>query len=127
MPQVNPDKMSQKEVIDHIFQYEGPYTVEEARLTYKRRQKLPASAFCGPNRTYPAHDAAHVRNAIARLGTFGRKLAPTTRRSIFNCLKRRAKGHGIEISEDTLKKYRKRAEETLQWYLEQKKNEKKEK
>lgn len=121
---INPDKLTENEVIALIFQHEGPYSVEEARLTYKTREKLPASAFCGPDRSYPAHDKDHVKNAIARLGQFGGRLSPHVRRSIFNCLKSRAKKHGIEISEDILKKYKKKAEETLQWYMDRWRSEK---
>lgn len=37
-----------------------------AKLTSKARNALPASAFAGPNRSYPVEDAAHARNAKAR-------------------------------------------------------------
>ena len=87
-----------KVFIDALVEYEG-YTFEEAKLTYAAREKLPTSAFCGPNRTYPAHDAAHVRNALARLGTFGHRLKSVVRARIITCLKRRAKQYGIEVSE----------------------------
>jgi len=105
-----------EEFKEALEKYERNFNAEEAVLSYKKRQKLPSSAFCGPNRTYPAHDAKHVRNAIARLGTFGNRLPPETRRRIFACLKRRAKRYGIEISEDTLKKYKKTSNETLEWF-----------
>jgi len=78
--------------------FEG-MTFEEAKLTYAKREKLPSSAFCGPKRTYPAHDAAHVRNALARLSQFGGRLKPNQRARILSCLKRRAKRFNIEISE----------------------------
>lgn len=35
-------------------------------LTAARRNKLPASTFAGPDRSYPIPDAAHGRNALAR-------------------------------------------------------------
>lgn len=79
-----------------IAKYEG-MSIEEAKLTYATRKDLPASAFCGPDRTYPAHDAAHVRNGLARLGTFGGKLAPAVRKKILGCLLRRAKKFGVEV------------------------------
>ena len=85
-------------IIKYIMEVEGePY--EEAKLTYQRRKELPTSAFCGPNRSYPAHDAAHVRNAVARLSRFGGKFSPAVRARIMACLKRRAKRFGVEISE----------------------------
>jgi len=85
-------------ILKAMVELEG-YNFEEAKLTYARRQKLPSSAFCGPKRSYPAHDAAHVRNALARLSQFGGKLKPAVRARILGCLKRRAKRFGVEISE----------------------------
>lgn len=37
-----------------------------AKLTTAQRNRLPASAFAGPDRTYPVPDASHARNAISR-------------------------------------------------------------
>lgn len=85
-------------ILQAMVELEGlPF--EEAKLTYAQRENLPETAFCGPNRTYPAHDAAHIRNALTRLGTFGRRLKPAVRSSIIACLKTRAKKYGIEINE----------------------------
>jgi len=36
-----------------------------AKLTTEERNRLPASDFAGPNRTYPINDAAHAKAAIA--------------------------------------------------------------
>jgi len=91
--------------IETLVEYEG-YSVQEAKLTYAARKDLPASAFCGPDRSYPAQDAAHVRNGLARLGTFGGKLPPAVRDRIHACLLRRAKRFGVEVSE-------KKVEETV--------------
>lgn len=119
-------------VLKSMVELEG-YSFEEAKLTYARRQKLPSGAFCGPNRTYPAHDAAHVRNALARLSQFGGKLKPAVRARILGCLKRRAKRFGVEISEtaagklclakwdetipeETRKEMLLEIEETVSWY-----------
>jgi len=85
-------------VLQAMVELEG-YSFEEAKLSYARREKLPSSAFCGPNRTYPAHDAAHVRNGLARLSQFGGKLKPTVRARILGCLKRRAKRFNVEVGE----------------------------
>jgi len=78
--------------------FEG-LSFEEAKLSYAKRQKLPSTAFCGPKRTYPAHDAAHVRNALARLSQFGSRLKKGVRARVLSCLKRRAKRFNVEISE----------------------------
>lgn len=37
-----------------------------AKLTTKARNKLPASKFAGPDRSYPITDKAHAANAKAR-------------------------------------------------------------
>lgn len=37
-----------------------------AKLTTKGRNKLPASAFAGPGRSYPVPDKSHAANAKAR-------------------------------------------------------------
>jgi hypothetical protein len=37
-----------------------------AKLTTKKREDLPASAFAGPGRSYPVQDRAHAGNAKAR-------------------------------------------------------------
>jgi len=109
-----------------IARYEG-YTIQEAKLTYAARQKLPDSAFCGPNRSYPAHDARHVRNGLARLSTFGHRLKPTVRQRIYRCLVRRAKRFGIEHDPSKYKwGKKKKVQETeveltpiAKWYLSQ--------
>ena len=37
-----------------------------SKLTTGQRNKLPASKFAGPNRSYPIQDKAHAANAKAR-------------------------------------------------------------
>jgi hypothetical protein len=37
-----------------------------AKLTAKKRNKLPTSVFAGPDRSYPVNDRAHAANAKAR-------------------------------------------------------------
>ena len=58
-----------------------------AKLTSKRRKKLPKTAFAYPSqRKYPIHDRAHARNALARaaqkktMGTYAHVLAAVRRR-----------------------------------------------
>jgi hypothetical protein len=108
------DLVGADKIIETIADFEG-MKVEEARLTYERRKRLPDSSFCGPNRTYPAHDAAHVRNAFARLAQFGHRLKPATRQRIHGCLTRRAKRHGIEHKGCVICKPKKKVGEALQW------------
>jgi|GEM_PF-2280474 hypothetical protein len=96
-----------------LVEYEG-YEIEEAKLTYAKRQNLPASAFCGPDRSYPAHDAAHVRNALARLH-FVKNAAIKAR--IMGCLRRRAKKFGVEINESELPE--EKEDKALEWLFQE--------
>ena len=89
--------------------YEGmPF--EEAVLSYKSRQKLPANVFCGPNRSYPIPDAKHARNALARLSQFKHRLKKGVAARVEACIKRKAKSFGVEISETV--------PDALKWFLE---------
>ena len=108
--------------VQTLIEYEG-FNVEEARLTYAARQKLPADAFCGPDRSYPAHDAAHVRNAFARLAKFGKKMPREVAKKIYGCLRSRAKKYNVEHDPKTFAWLTgKKVQETkaiVAWYLEQ--------
>lgn len=43
-----------------------------AKLTYKEKKELPDSEFAVPEeRKYPIENAAHARNALARVSQFG--------------------------------------------------------
>jgi hypothetical protein len=42
-----------------------------ARLTYKKRQKLPTKQFAIKGRRYPINDVKHARNALARVSQHG--------------------------------------------------------
>ena|SRR3989304_2583288 len=81
--------------IQVIAEFEG-LTIEEAKLSYAARQDLPASAFCGPDKSYPAENAAHVGNGFARLSAFGKRLPRTVAMKIYRCLVRRASKFGVE-------------------------------
>ncbi len=79
----------------------------DAKLSYASRQNLPDSAFCYVTgsgeqkvRKFPAHDAAHVRNGLARLTQA--KLPDSAKSKILACLKRRAKRFGIKVGTDFL-------------------------
>lgn len=60
--------------------------LEEAPLTAKRRNRLPPSAFAGPNETYPIDTEARARAAIARVRQFG---SPALQRRVIAAVKRR--------------------------------------
>jgi hypothetical protein len=79
----------------------GIIPVADAVLTTKSRKQLPDSAFCGPNRSFPAHDAAHVRNALARLPQ-AKNFSPEQKSRILACVRGRAKKLGVEVGNDQL-------------------------
>ena len=109
-----------------IAEIEG-MTIEEAKLTYAERKDLPKSAFCGPDRSYPAQDAKHVRAGLQRLSQFWAKIAPAVRKKILGCLLKRAKRFGVEAD---IKKFEETVGEMIpteelnkeaitDWYLQQ--------
>jgi hypothetical protein len=75
--------------------------LQDARLTTSARKALPESAFCGPNRSFPVHDKAHVRNALARLPQ-ATSFSSDQKVKILACVKRKAKALGVEVTADML-------------------------
>jgi hypothetical protein len=69
---------------------------EESKLDAKTRNALPGKVFCGPNRSFPAPDKAHV---IAGLRLLGRYKGPGSKASIKRCLLSKGKKYGIGSKE----------------------------
>ena len=69
---------------------------DEAKLTAAQRRRLPDSAFCGPNRSFPAHDKAHVLAGLRLLGRA--KVSAAVKARIRACLIRRAARYGLPIA-----------------------------
>ena len=57
-----------------------------AKLTPKGRKQLSPGAFALPGRRYPIHDAAHARNALARVAQNG---TPSEKATVRAAVKRR--------------------------------------
>lgn len=55
-----------------------------SKLTTKARNKLPASSFAGPDRSYPVPDKSHAANAKARAAQMEKagKLSPSAKAKI---------------------------------------------
>jgi len=123
-------KITRAEVLqfqESVSLYEGLEfeTFEEARLTYAKRKDLPTSAFCGPDRSYPAQDAKRISAGLQRLSQFGGKLSKATRAKIYRCLRGRAKKKGVEHDAKNYKwksdgspnpKHRKKVQEAVAWF-----------
>lgn len=67
---------------------------EDAKLGTARRKKLPSSAFCGPNRSFPVPDCAHVTAARRLIGRA--KLSAGSKARVLACVSRKAKALGCE-------------------------------
>jgi hypothetical protein len=79
----------------------------DTKLTTKKRKALPASAFCGPSRSFPANDCNHVRAGLSLLGRYE---GPGDKDKIRACLYRKARamdcfktGKGAKKSSEELK------------------------
>lgn len=72
----------------------------DAKLSADQRKKLPESAFCGPDRTFPAHDKEHV---VAGLGLLdSSKFSEPLKNKILADLYRKGKKYGINYDSTDL-------------------------
>lgn len=69
--------------------------LEDAKLSPEKRKSLAGSTFCGPERSFPVPDCAHV-TAARRL--VGRYKGPGDKSKILACVSRKAKALGCETS-----------------------------
>lgn len=91
----------QAELIYELMAREIP-TVEnmdDAKLSTEKRKKLASSTFCGPGRSFPVPDCAHV-TAARRL--IGRYKGPGDKSRILSCVARKAKALGCDSAEDSV-------------------------
>jgi hypothetical protein len=77
--------------------FEESEEFKDAKLGTAQRKKLPTSAFCGPNRSFPVPDCAHV-TAARRL--IGRYKGPGDKSKILACVNRKAKAMGCDKKKD---------------------------
>tara|TARA_R110002020_G_scaffold268819_4_gene484149 strand:- start:26700 stop:28970 length:2271 start_codon:yes stop_codon:yes gene_type:complete len=69
---------------------------KDAKLSTEKRKALPKSAFCGPERSFPVPDCAHV-TAARRL--INRYKGPGDKNTIMACVDRKAKSLGCANSD----------------------------
>ena len=72
----------------------------DAKLSTEKRNKLPDSAFCGPGRSFPAHDKAHVTAGLRLLNKSD--FSQSTKDKIKACLYRKGKRYGVQPQKDEL-------------------------
>ena len=72
-----------------------------SELNERQRDHIDSDKFAFPEeRKEPIHDAAHVRNAIARFNQV-RDVSDDERDAAWGRIKRAAKTHGVEMEEDS--------------------------
>lgn len=73
--------------------------LSEKELTTKTREDIPGGKFAVPGkRKLPIHDAAHVRNAMARFNQT-KGLTSAEKGSAFSAIVRAAKKFGVEVDD----------------------------
>lgn len=75
-------------------------TQTDAKLTAEARNKLSDKVFCGPGRSFPAHDKAHVTAGLRLLNRS--KFSDATKAKIQACLYRKGKRYGIAPTSDEI-------------------------
>ena len=73
---------------------------QDAVLSTEQRKKLPDSAFCGPNRSFPVPDCAHVTAARRLVGRA--KVSGSTKQKIMACVNGKAANMKCDRSKDYL-------------------------
>jgi len=89
-----------EELLTNFYMEDG--MTKKAKLTKESRQTLPESAFCGPNRSFPAHDEEHVAAGLKLLDSSD--FDDSTIAKIKSSLYRKGKRFDIEPQEDELLK-----------------------
>lgn len=76
----------------------GEELLEDAKLSTAKRKSLPKSSFCGPNRSFPVNDCAHVTAARRLIGRA--KVSDSTKDKIMACVNRKAKALGCKSKQE---------------------------
>ena len=89
----------QDEEIDwELFDLALQASMEDASLSTEERNKLPEEAFCGPERSFPVPDCAHVTAARRLVGRA--KVSGAVKQKIMGCVNSKAAKMKCERSED---------------------------
>ncbi len=73
--------------------------IKDAKLSSERRKSLASSVFCGPNRSFPVPDCAHVTAARRLVGRYN---GEGSKESILACVNRKAKRLGCDSRKDSV-------------------------
>lgn len=86
-----------KKMLDEGILDEETWKAADAKLSTSKRKSLPGSTFCGPDRSFPVPDCAHV-TAARRL--VGRYKGPGSKSKILACVNRKAKALGCDSKKE---------------------------
>ena len=84
-----------------IVELDNELPEEDKKLSTKARKSMKTSTFCGPNRSFPVPDCAHVTAARRLIGKYK---GPGDKSKILACVSRKAKALGCSSNSDSLTK-----------------------
>lgn len=79
--------------------------IGDERLTSEAREKLPDSSFCGPDRSFPVPDCAHVTAARRLIGKA--KLSESQKDKVMSCVNKKAENMSCDSEESLADKIEK--------------------
>lgn len=86
--------------LDEELEAEVEVDSADAKLSSEARNKLSGKSFCGPDRSFPVPDCAHVTAAKRLIGRA--KVSDSTKSKIMACVNKKAKSLGCGGSEDSI-------------------------
>lgn len=99
------DDSSEEEVQEDLLDFDWDIfdlaltaAMQDAALTTKQRNELPDSAFCGPKRSFPVPDCAHVTAARRLIGRA--KLSESQKDKVLACVNKKADSMSCDIEKD---------------------------
>ena len=81
-----------------VFDLALTASMADAALTAKQRNDLPDSAFCGPDRSFPVPDCAHVTAARRLIGRA--KLSESQKAKVLACVNKKADNMSCDVEND---------------------------
>lgn len=86
------------DLLDLALEAEVARETPDAKLTAEKRKSLKSSTFCGPNKSFPVPDCAHVTAARRLIGR-AKHLSSSQKSAVLSCVSRKAKGLGCDTAD----------------------------
>lgn len=91
------DDLTDLEIDWKAFDAELDAEMGDAKLSGEKRESLPSSSFCGPDKSFPVPDCGHVTAARRLIGRS--KYDQPTKDRILACVNRKAKNMSCDVEE----------------------------